>query len=49
MEQAAKKDMSISFKPEEIMGSEIMKSGEYKYARVGPFLMNGKVKQCLSS
>jgi hypothetical protein len=31
----AKNDMTITFKPEEIMGSEIMKSGEYKYARVG--------------
>lgn len=35
MEQAAKNSMSVSFSPEEIMGSEITKSGDYKYARVG--------------
>lgn len=32
---AAKKGMSITISPEEIVGSEIMKSGDYKYARVG--------------
>ena len=30
----AKGDMTISISPAEIMGSEVMKSGEYKYARV---------------
>lgn len=29
------KNTSIEFAPEEIMGMEISKSGEYKYARVG--------------
>ena len=35
MEDAAKKGMTITVNPEEIIGSEIMKSGDYKYARVG--------------
>lgn len=30
-----KGNMSINISPEEIIGSEIMKSGEYRYARVG--------------
>ena len=32
---AKKNDITVTFKLESIMGSEIMKSGEYKYARVG--------------
>lgn len=32
---AAKKGMSIAIAAEEIMGSEIVKSGDYRYARVG--------------
>jgi len=32
---ASKKNMTITIDPTEIMGSEIMKSGDYKYARVG--------------
>jgi hypothetical protein len=34
-DNAAKKGMTITIAPEEVVGSEIMKSGDYKYARVG--------------
>lgn len=32
---ANKKGITISVAPEEIVGSEVMKSGDYKYARIG--------------
>lgn len=32
---APKKALSISIQPEQIMGAEIVKSGEYKYASMG--------------
>jgi hypothetical protein len=34
-ESAAKKAMSISVQPEQIMGASIEKSGDYKYASMG--------------
>lgn len=35
MAKAKSQNITITIKPEDIRGSEIMKSGDYKYARVG--------------
>jgi len=38
------KDLTFSFMPEEVMGVEIMKSGDYSYATVG--IKKGDKERC---
>lgn len=38
------KDLTLSFTPEEVIGAEVMKSGEYRYASVG--IKKGDNERC---
>lgn len=38
------KNLSLSFSPEEVIGAEIMKSGDYRYASVG--IKKGDDERC---